>query len=181
MTWSDVVIFGPDRVARFRNAYGLVVVREPKTRRLAAHAAAQHVPIEDETLTRFLGACKSCLCKNNHEQRIWAGTPQAFSFRWTKIVRKFNKWGLCVHFTVGGLRGGGATEHFLKHQNVPLLMRRGRWTQLNTLDRYLRGGVAALFTDDDSLAREQIRMLALLASRFISEYDDDDDISLSHL
>ena len=96
-------------------------------------------------------------------------------------MRKFNEWGLCLRFTVGGLRGGGATEHFLKHQNVPLLRRRGRWTQLNTLDRYLQEGVAALFTDDDSLGREQIRLLALLASRFISDYDSDDDISLSHL
>ena len=80
LTWSDVVIFGPDRVARFRNAYGLVVVREPKTQRLAAHAAAQHVIIKDETLARFLGVCKSLLSSSNHEQRNWAGTPQAFSF-----------------------------------------------------------------------------------------------------
>ena len=80
-------------------------------------------------------------------------------------MRKFNEWGLCLHFTLGGLRGGGATEHLLKRHNVPLLRRRGRWTQLNTLDRYLQEGLSALFIDGDSLGREQIRLLALIASR----------------
>eukprot|EP00971_Amphidinium_carterae_P327603 6459045-Amphidinium_carterae.1 len=36
-----------------------------------------------------------------------------------------------------GLRRGGATEHDLPHRDVQGLRRRGRWTQLTTLDRYL--------------------------------------------
>eukprot|EP00973_Karenia_brevis_P004915 677509-Karenia_brevis.AAC.1 len=47
-------------------------------------------------------------------------------------------------WTPAGLRGGGATDFFLRHQDTLALRRRGRWTQLITLDRYLQEGVVLM-------------------------------------
>ena len=49
-----------------------------------------------------------------------------------------------LHWQQAGLRGGGATEHFLRHRDVQGLRRRGRWTQLATLDLYRQEGVLLL-------------------------------------
>ena len=54
----------------------------------------------------------------------------------------------------------GATEHFLMHRDVLGLRRRGRWTQLSTLDRYLQEGV--LLTRARALP-DRVRRLAQLA------------------
>ena len=54
----------------------------------------------------------------------------------------------------------GATEHFLMHRDVLGLRRRGRWTQLSTLDRYLQEGV--LLTSARALP-DRVRRLAQLA------------------
>lgn len=44
-------------------------------------------------------------------------------------------------FTLAGLRGGGATDFFLRLQDVPRLLRRGRWTSLQALERYVQEGI----------------------------------------
>jgi len=41
-------------------------------------------------------------------------------------------------FTLAGLRGGGATHHYLVHGNIEALMRKGRWSSRKTLDHYLQ-------------------------------------------
>ena len=69
-----------------------------------------------------------------------------------------------LHWQPAGLRGGGATEHFLRHRDVQGLRRRGRWTQLATLDRYLQEGVLLLAQRTEEAKR--LRHLAHLGAAF---------------
>ena len=47
-------------------------------------------------------------------------------------------------FTLGSLRTGGATEHFLVHANFARLQYLGRWRNPHTLEHYLQEAVSAL-------------------------------------
>ena len=67
-------------------------------------------------------------------------------------------------FTPAGLRGGGASEHYLVHRDVQGLRRRGRWTQVTTLDRYLQEGV--LLLAQHGLSETTKRMAALAVNVF---------------
>ena len=49
-------------------------------------------------------------------------------------------------FTLGGLRAGGATHHYLVCQNVPVLQRRGRWQSSRSLDHYIQEAAVVLST-----------------------------------
>eukprot|EP00971_Amphidinium_carterae_P233730 4638304-Amphidinium_carterae.1 len=52
--------------------------------------------------------------------------------------------GLPARFTPAGMRAGGATHHFLVHQDIPRLRRRGRWQQEKTLEHYLHEVIYAM-------------------------------------
>ena len=75
-----------------------------------------------------------------------------------------------LHWQPAGLRGGGATEHFLRHQDVQGPRRRGRWTQLTTLDRYLQEGVLLLAHRTEEAKR--LRHLAHLGAAFFRRQPD---------
>ena len=68
-------------------------------------------------------------------------------------------------FLPAGLRGGGATDSSLRTRDVMALRRRGRWTQLETLDRYLQKGV--LLMTSRALS-PLVLQLAPLAARVFS-------------
>ena len=57
--------------------------------------------------------------------------------RWQEILVLL---GRPAYTTLGGLRAGGATDHFLQHQDIPRLRRRARWTGERTLERYVQEG-----------------------------------------
>jgi hypothetical protein len=68
-----------------------------------------------------------------------------------------------VHrYTLGGLRGGGATAHFLLNKNMPLLQRRGRWTSLKSLDHYIQiqGAIFGVLHWDPA-SRERVSRIAM--------------------
>ena len=48
--------------------------------------------------------------------------------------------------TLGGCRGGGATDFFLQTQDLEKLRRLGRWANDKTLERYLQEGTYMLST-----------------------------------
>ena len=41
-------------------------------------------------------------------------------------------------YTLRGLQGGGATDHWLQYRGLPQLRRRGRWTSERTLEKYIQ-------------------------------------------
>ena len=138
----DVVLLDREDAGRAPGVWGIVAVTAPKTRRLPSHTAVQHVLIEDLALADFLGWVLSGVPATNREQRLWQRTGAEFRNLWHEALNALQCADL--HWQPAGLRGGGATEHFLRHRDVQGQRRRGRWTQLATLDRYLQEGVLLL-------------------------------------
>ena len=138
----DVVLLDPEDAGRAPGVWGIVAVTAPKTRRLPSHTAVQHVLIEDLALADFLG---------------WV---LKFRNLWHEALNALQCADL--HWQPAGLRGG--TEHFLRHRDVQGLRRRGRWTQLATLDRYLQEGVLLLAQRTEEAKR--LRHLAHLGAAF---------------
>ena len=72
-----------------------------------------------------------------------------------------------VGIVPAGRRGGGATERLMRYRDAASLRRRGRWTQLSTLDRYLHEGVRL----QQEVARsDKVRRLAPLAAFLFSQF-----------
>jgi hypothetical protein len=140
--FSDIIMFGPDDLLNFPGVFGVVAVRRPKTRRQAAHAPQQHVLIEDGTLAQCLRRLLGCIPSEFQNQPLWTQPAHTHLAVWRKGLAALGMTD--TNWLPAGLRGGGATEHFLKHREVLQLRRRGRWTQLATLDRYLQEGVLLL-------------------------------------
>ena len=70
-----------------------------------------------------------------------------------------------------GLRGGGATDHWLRNQNLPALRRRGRWANEKTVERYVQEAVfvtcAAVISPQ---VRQTLRRLSELAGSIFSDW-----------
>ena len=179
LTWNDIVILDAAQQSRFKDTYGVVAIKEPKTRRLSSHAVSQHVLIEDQAHAMFLGQCKRHIRPSSLDQPLWTGSPSMLGTKWRNIMATFNLHGLRLAYTIGCLRVGGATEHYLVHRNVSLLRRRGRWVQVTALDRYVQEGVAAVFNSDGGDARAFITKLSVMGSQFITNYRSTDDVSRS--
>jgi hypothetical protein len=49
-------------------------------------------------------------------------------------------------YTLGGLRGGGATHRYINEEDTLRIMRMGRWTAVRTLEHYLQEATCLLST-----------------------------------
>ena len=101
---------------------------------------------------------------------IWNNTPAVYYYRFNicaKALVAKPPW------SVAGLRGGGATDHYLAHLDVPGLRRRGRWHQISTVDRYIQEAVAFMDSAISDADRERINELAALAVDIILSGDAD--------
>lgn len=136
----DLTFFGQAERCKCAGVYGVVKVMKPKTRRLRAHAAHQHVLLECPELVAWLAWVVSA---RPQESTLWRGTAAEHLRLWNNALAALQ----CAHLqcTPAGLCGGGATEHFLRFRDVLQLRRRSRWTQLATLDKYLQESVVLLY------------------------------------
>ena len=76
-------------------------------------------------------------------------------------------------YTLHGLRGGGATDHWLQYRDLAQLRRRGRWTSERALERYVQEGT--FLVHQNWLCKEvadRLRALAELAPRFFAAQDN---------
>ena len=79
-----------------------------------------------------------------------------------------------LHLTPGGLRGGGATDHWLRRRDVQALRRRGRWTNIKTLERYVQEGASQLQQQRliPRTAADTLEQLTQIAPAFFEEAAD---------
>ena len=108
----------------------VVNIRNPKTRRVWHH---QFALAEEKDLIRWLQWW--CKDRPRHHRVLRVGRR-----RWAvlfKLALEEMQLGACG-FTLGSLRGGGATHHFRVHQNVGQLQYAGRWARAETLRHYLQ-------------------------------------------
>jgi len=140
LRWDDLIVWDEMEAARFKDTSGFVRVRKPKTRRMAGHAAVQHVLLEDPGLASFLAWAISTVPMGHRGRRIWSQPQHKMATIFAKCCEAL---GLAhLHLLPAGLRGGGATDAWVRTRDVPGIRRRGRWTSEKTLERYLQEGTA---------------------------------------
>eukprot|EP00971_Amphidinium_carterae_P229747 4558947-Amphidinium_carterae.1 len=154
--YSDIHIY-PDN--RYSWVYGMVGVTAAKTRRLPSHTNLQHVLIEDKRIAEWCEHVLRFVPESHQRSLVWSRRPEDFLSTWHQGLLALDI--ADAAWRPSGLRGGGATEQYLHCRDVQALRRRGRWTQLSTLDRYLQEG-ALLLTQ--SQLPQKVHALAHLAS-----------------
>ena len=77
-------------------------------------------------------------------QLIWTPPPERHRPLFKQVLKHIGVQSLGL--TPAGLRGGGATDFWLRTRDVPALRRRGRWSNEKTLERHLQEGAYFLCT-----------------------------------
>ena len=108
----------------------VVNIKNPKTRRVWNH---QFALAEDEQLIRWL-RWWSLACSRH--QRFLRVSRRRWATLFKQAMEEMLLHG--CQFTLGSLRGGGATHHFRVHKNVGQLQFAGRWARPETLRHYLQ-------------------------------------------
>ena len=127
----------PSQLRGISRRIGIVVIELPKTRRRAA--TRQHVIIEDGYLLDLLEW--HCSRRRSPDARLFPSYARLKGL----VAMAFTALGLPpTLFTLGGLRSGGATQHYLEHENLSQLLRRGRWSNVKTLDHYVQEAAVVL-------------------------------------
>eukprot|EP00971_Amphidinium_carterae_P238875 4741899-Amphidinium_carterae.1 len=142
VTWSDLQLSAASVIQRYPQVCALVGIRKPKLRTGVGRNNRQFVTVEDSAFAGLLGWLTSTLGATEMQQLVW---PVNGAIGFLKVWRRMlATLGLPAQFTPAGLRSGGATHHFLVHQDIPRLRRRGRWQQDKTLEHYLHEVIYAM-------------------------------------
>ena len=116
---------------------GIFTIVAPKTRRRAA--PVQHVLIENPGLLNGLRTYFDSLAPDCKK-------PFPDYREFLRLIRLWHTRLLgpekALQFGPGGVRGAGATLHYLVERNVPELQRRGRWRSESSLDHYIQVAAA---------------------------------------
>ena len=152
----------------YRGVPGLVSIERPKTRRMAQHAPLQAVTLEDETIANWIECLLLLVPGPVRRSCIWPGAEHLARKAWRHGLRHLGLGGL--RLTMAGLRGGGAVHHSLILQNIPVLRRRGRWSNETTLERYLQEALFSMSALNVSApVQAKIGKLGTLASQVFME------------
>ena len=131
-------------------------LRNPKTARFARQ---QHVKISDPEILLYAVKVFGRFPLN---EKLYGATISAYRNQWNCIMSKLGvpyrqtQKGM----TPGTLRGSGATRMYLDTENIPLILWRGRWARLRTLEFYLQEVSAQVFTH--SLSQQSQQMIRRL-------------------
>ena len=130
----------------------ILTIRKPKTRRIYR---TQFVLIKNVSLIRWMSWWIQGLDPGRKVfrmgRRLWASM---FSSG-LSLFGAGDKG-----FTLGSLRGGGATHHFRVHENLGRLQYHGRWAKAETLRFYLHDALAAQV--DARLSNESRELIAVI-------------------
>ena len=111
-------------------SFGVLVISSPKTRKVGPRR--QHVIIYDQVLLEILSLVKR---RGTRSSMLYQGGVDGFRADFAALCRALEiPSGL---YTPAGLRAGGATWFWLRHQNMPALRLRGRWAVERTLEHYI--------------------------------------------
>ena len=160
----DLAFVEPELFERYPNVFAILRVTKPKTRRIHSAATVQHVVVQDRALATFLRRTWDDIPPARMSELIWTQTAAVHGYRFKQAVQHVAPK---VGWTLAGLRGGGATDFYLRTMDVTSLRRRGRWAQLATVDRYVQEAAACLHDDLLPPGRRQImNTLAKLCVEF---------------
>ena len=137
--WVDLGFLASHEHEQYPDTFGVVGIVRPKTRRMSSHSVHQYVTIESRILASLLQRLMSRVSPSDLERPIWPGTNHELRLWWLRTVTRLGL--LELNITWAGLRAGGATDFWLRTKNLPALRRRGRWSNEQTLERYIQESV----------------------------------------
>ena len=147
----------------FTNAFGLLAIREPKTRYSAAHHQSAKIDIGD-----LLEVVSLAFLSLRREQRLWPHSSQTLRnrFRQVLVAAKLPTVTSAGNRALdpGSLRPGGATWLLQQYENGELVQRRGRWMNYRVMSIYIQEVGAFQFLAD--LGDEQRSHVLQLAQCF---------------
>ena len=123
-TWKLLI----DLLTRYEKVYGIVHIRQPKTHRMTVHAMQQHVLLECPGICQLVNTMKSSIPDHKLDTPIWRFTAAHHSAYFQRQLRSLGV--SHQRNTLHGLRGGGATDHWLQCRDLPPLRRSGRLTSV---------------------------------------------------
>ena len=122
---GDVYTVDGSLLTRYEKVHGIVNIREPKTRRLAGHAAQQHVLLECPGMCQLVNTMKSSCPVHRLDTTTWEFTAAQLFACFQRELRSSS----------------------VSHQRCTLhglichkLRRRGCWTSARTLEHYVQEG-----------------------------------------
>lgn len=141
----------------------ILTIRVPKTRRRAARV--QHVLLRNQRSVRLLQA----FAKHKPAgQALFPPYPHVQRHIYMYLQRLGLPPGL---YTLGGLRGGGATHRYINEEDTLRIMRMGRWTAVRTLEHYLQEATCLLSTTSwNSTAHASVKSAATNAVSFLLKF-----------
>lgn len=130
------VLVLPEQLRWLKKKLGILVVERPKTRGIFARV--QHILLDERLLLRALSFYTLTLGESEMIFPSYASLEY-----WMKQV--WVLFGLAEEgYTLGGLRAGGATHHYLSSFQIPVLQRRMRHKSGQTIEHYVQEAVAVL-------------------------------------
>ena len=114
-SWCDVQTFDGSLSTRYQRVHGIVHIKEPKTRRMTGHAAQQHVLLECPGTCQLIYNMKASILDHKLDTAIWRLTPAQHFANFQRQLRSLGV--LHQHYTLHGLSGGGATDHWLQYRD----------------------------------------------------------------
>ena len=132
--WEDLQ-FGTG-LEYFTFEVAVLAILNPKTQRTGARV--QHVTVLQPPILEML---RQYCEKSDHSRPPFANYGSMRS----RVTSYLNALlGAGHRYTLGGLRGGGATFLYVQTNDVMLVQRRGRWASLKSLDHYVQEGATLL-------------------------------------
>ena len=147
----------------FTNPFGLLAIREPKTRYSAARHQSAKLDIGD-----LLEVVSLAFKSLRREQRLWPHSSQTLRNRFRQLLVAANLPTVTTAgkraLDPGSLRPGGATWLLQQYENGELVQRRGRWMNYRVMSIYIQEVGAFQFLAE--LGDEQRQQILLLAQCF---------------
>ena len=144
----------------FTNAFGLLSIREPKTRYSAARHQSAKLDIGD-----LLEVVSLAFRNLKREQRLWPHSSQTLRIRFRQVLQAAGLPTTTVAgsraLDPGSLRPGGATWLLQQYESGELVQRRGRWMNYRVMSIYIQEvGAFQYLAELEDKQRQKVLFLA---------------------
>lgn len=144
----------------FTNAFGLLSIREPKTRYSAARHQSAKLDIGD-----LLEVVSLAFRNLKREQRLWPHSSQTLRIRFRQVLQAAGLPTTTVAgsraLDPGSLRPGGATWLLQQYESGKLVQRRGRWMNYRVMSIYIQEvGAFQYLAELEDKQRQKVLFLA---------------------
>ena len=142
--WCDLVAFSPAECERYPNSFGILGIGQAKTRRLVVHAPLPARSTRVRRDANFIRRVQATVLTSARSQPIWTLPPERHLPLFKQVLRRLGIQSLGL--APASLRGGGATDFWLRTRDIPALRRRVRWSNERAIEGNFQEGAYFLCT-----------------------------------